>query len=1000
MILFALLIIVAKNTGRAAHSLSIAGAALSFAASLSLIPLSYLEHERCRRPSVLIGGYIFLILLFDIVQTRTLWLLRSSSQGDASAQLLTVSVVLNAIVLCLESVPKTSWIDWESKEHSPEESSNIFSLGVYFWLNRLLFSGYSKVLSVDDLYPLDENIKSSSLYSQFAAKARFDTYSRDPNWALFKDVCRTLVVPLLRPIAPRVALIGFSFCQPFFLNTMLTYLSTPENSQSDNLGYGLIGASAIIFTGIALSQAFYDYYTQRFMYMARGLLASAIYNKTTTMKINSLDDSSAAITLMSTDIERIIRGVEAVHELWANLVEVAIACWLLEKRIGIAFLAPIVTILMCVGSLFFVLRLVRKRQSNWMNRIETRVGTTANAIASMKLYKMSGMAKPVASLIQGLRVDEISVGSKYRVLQIVAIIIGNVPLSASPVLTFALTSSTLNVNTLLTTVSYLTLLQPLTPMFQRLPMMLTALTCLRRIQKFLAADPRADFRLFPYDYSLDYPVEKGTGVQALSIEPPPTQISGGSDAAFTVEQSSFGWASGKMILSDINATIPARKLTLVVGPVASGKSTFCKVLLGEVPVHRGKVTAHFVRSQIGYCEQNPFLYNDTLRANITGPYMFNKEKYDSVVEATLLSEDFAQLSNGDQTKVGSNGITLSGGQKQRVSIARALYAEPPVLIFDDVLSGLDKTTETQVFNRVFGAAGCLTKRRATAVVCTHSVRHLPVADHIVAIGEDGRIVEEGLFEDLVKNGKYVHSLGVNSGTGSTESSSDSESELGERDKEASPMLQSGLVRGQRVAEVMDDRSRQTGDWSIYTHYIKSTSKLATVGLVLGGLIVGFCSSFTNVWLKFWAENSFTRPVAFYIGIYGLINGAMLLALLVNTGSALLGMITVSGTVLHHRAITTVVTAPLKFFTATDAGVITNLFSQDMTLIDSELAMALINVTLEGFTSLGMLCVIASVSPYLAIGYPLILGLVYILQKFYLRTSRQMRLLDLEAKSPL
>jgi ATP-binding cassette, subfamily C (CFTR/MRP), member 1 len=112
------------------------------------------------------------------------------------------------------------------------------------------------------------------------------------------------------------------------------------------------------------------------------------------------------------------------------------------------------------------------------------------------------------------------------------------------------------------------------------------------------------------------------------------------------------------------------------------------------------------------------------------------------------------------------------------------------------------------------------------------------------------------------------------------------------------------------------------------------------------------------------------------------------------------MIQISGAKLHQEALRTVLSAPLRFFTTTDTGVIINLFSQDMTLIDGELPMSLTNLSLDSSACIGMAAVIATSSPYLAVTYPFLAAMLYLVQKFYLRTSRQMRLLDLEAKSPL
>ncbi|KAK1595328.1 P-loop containing nucleoside triphosphate hydrolase protein [Colletotrichum navitas] len=145
---------------------------------------------------------------------------------------------------------------------------------------------------------------------------------------------------------------------------------------------------------------------------------------------------------------------------------------------------------------------------------------------------------------------------------------------------------------------------------------------------------------------------------------------------------------------------------------------------------------------IGYYDQSPFRYNNAVKANIIDQSEFGPERYSQVVDSTMLSKCFDRLPKGDRTKIGSNGLTLSGGQRPRIALARALYLEADLLILDDILSGLDATTEDYVFRRVFGNDGIIRQRGVTAVLCTHSVRHLPMADHIIALGDECGVVEQ------------------------------------------------------------------------------------------------------------------------------------------------------------------------------------------------------------------------------------------------------------------
>jgi ATP-binding cassette subfamily C (CFTR/MRP) protein 1 len=122
----------------------------------------------------------------------------------------------------------------------------------------------------------------------------------------------------------------------------------------------------------------------------------------------------------------------------------------------------------------------------------------------------------------------------------------------------------------------------------------------------------------------------------------------------------------KEVLHDITANLPANALTVIVGPVASGKSTLLKGVLGEVYTTAGVV---WVASRTAaFCDQTPWLRNASVRQNILGYDLWGAEWYAAVVRAYSLERDLESLPLGDQTVVGNEGIALSGGQKQRVVI--------------------------------------------------------------------------------------------------------------------------------------------------------------------------------------------------------------------------------------------------------------------------------------------------------------------------------------------
>ncbi|OQD65677.1 hypothetical protein PENPOL_c005G03066 [Penicillium polonicum] len=966
-----------------ASAMFMATSALKLLAAVTMLPLSIFEHTRTPRPSMLLMGFLLLTLLFDAAQSRTLYLSSALSTERAYSNLFTAAVAVKVVVLLLESQQKSRWIDWDKKEHSPEETSGIFSLGVFFWLNRLFLSGYKNVLAIHDLYPLDGAMDPTRLHEKFSRHLDM-TKMKGDKYGLTKILMRTLIGPLLLPIIPRFALFGFSFAQPLFIEGLLNYLS--HDKLDYNVGYGFIGASFFIYSGIVVSWAFHRYYHHRMRTMLRSILVTETFVTATKARIGTNDDS-AALTLMSTDIERIRMGFRQLHDIWASLIQVGLCAWMLYTQLGVVFVAPIGMVILCFLGLVVLMNFIGTAQRRWMSLVQKRVGLTATVIASMKNLKISGLSSSVRTFVQKLRVEELTAGVQYRKIYIGAALLGFIPLLISPALTFAFTQNKLDSSKVFTSLSFLTLMtQPLSQIFQTIPEVISALACIGRIQAFMECETREDFRKVTASFEKS---EK----DSLDLE---------SSSAFeaVIENGSFGWEQDKFVLQEINAKVLKSSLTLVVGPIGSGKSTLCKALLGEIPFHQGTATLRTSPTYVGFCDQVAFVMNGTIKENIVGFSPANEDRYTQVIEATALAFDFNTLPQGDETNVGSDGISLSGGQKQRISLARALYLQTHFLILDDVFSGLDADTEEQVFRKVFGPEGLLRRRQTTVVLCTHSIRHLQAADYIIALG-DGGVSEQGTFDRLMASDGYVHRLGLKA---SSESETASERSITETSAQESSSPVDKIKSAKVVVSPNADASRQVGDGTVYKQYMKSMGLLLAGSAVFFSCLWGFFLNFSTIWLTYWVKDVNSRSPkhssAYWAGIYALFQVCALISLFLLGCSIWIVSIKRAGANLHDDILKTLFRAQLRFFTETDIGVTTNLFSQDLNLIDTELPDATVSTLFSITQVIGQMAVMLTSSPYLAVAFPFLAALLYVLQKFYLRTSRQLRLLDLEAKSPL
>lgn len=447
-----------------------------------LLLLSWSEHFRSSRPSMLLNIYLLVTFLFDAALVRTSWL---SFGGQRYTVSLTVKVALKLVMVVLEAVPKRRWRILRSRDTSPEETSGIYSLALMSWLRPLVSRGSRQALDLEDLHPLDQRLAAALQLDRFqrlcAASILNTADSR-----LLRDLGRTLGTGLLQPIIPRLLLMGFSFAQPFFIQRLIRYLQGGDSVPSyleRNLGYGLIGASFFIYLGIAVSTAMYWYLHLRTIMKLRATLATAIFAKARQVSSHTLTDS--VLTLMSTDVSRIVGGIHSVHELWANTIEVALAAWLLETQLGAAFVAPIVVVLICIACTTVVAKGAASRQGEWTKKTQNRVSVTSSVIGHIKAILISGRAEHLASMVQRLRDDELRSGSRFRVLMVFSTCVAFAPMLVSPLMTFAVTARSLDTAQVYASLAYLTLLaSPLTQLFQTLPNILASNASLERIQTF------------------------------------------------------------------------------------------------------------------------------------------------------------------------------------------------------------------------------------------------------------------------------------------------------------------------------------------------------------------------------------------------------------------------------------------------------------------------------------------------------------------------------------
>ena len=228
----------------------------------------------------------------------------------------------------------------------------------------------------------------------------------------------------------------------------------------------------------------------------------------------------------------------------------------------------------------------------------------------------------------------------------------------------------------------------------------------------------------------------------------------------TFKEVSFSYEKGKEVLHNISFESRAGSVTALVGSSGSGKTTiaglvasFLKPNEGQVLIDNqdlAKISLSSYRKNLGVVLQDDFLFEGTIRENIMYPRpKASEDQVINAVKAAYVDEFADRFDDGLETLIGERGVKLSGGQRQRIAIARAILADPRILILDEATSNLDNESEAFIQQSL----NHLLKGRTTFVIA-HRLSTIRMADQILVI-EDGNIVEKGNHDQLInKKGRY------------------------------------------------------------------------------------------------------------------------------------------------------------------------------------------------------------------------------------------------------
>jgi len=569
------------------------------------------------------------------------------------------------------------------------------------------------------------------------------------------------VYEFINDIAVRLSL-------PLFLGRLLDYFSPSSNLSKESAFFNagmLIALNAL--GAVTINQFLITSFSNGMK--VRLATCSLIYRKSLRLSSTALGNTSVGkvVNLLSNDVSRFDIVSVFLHCLWLAPLLTIVVGVLLYLQVGSAGLIGMLVIAVVTPLQSYTGKLSSKFRLQTAIRTDERVRLMDEIINGIQVIKLYAWEKSFKKLIAWAREKELKVikkSSYVRALYMTFMLFTTrsalyCTMMAIVVLGDELTPSKVFVISSL----YQIISSVLSQMFVRgIAEIAEAIVAMRRLQNFLEHEEKVEYSddRFISDKMFNENIKNLNGIVEIPV--PGNVILSMDDVCCrwkTMEErvntsEDKDKNEYKLTLNKINLKVQRGRLVGIVGHVGAGKSSILQTILRELPIESGKMS---IKGKISFAPQEAWVFSGSIRQNILFGCEMDKSRYDKVVTACALNKDFEMFQHGDMTLIGERGSSLSGGQKARLSLARSLYRDAELYLFDDPLSAVDAHVGKHLFDECLSRSGFLGKQNSTRILVTHQVHFLKSADWVVLM-KDGRIEKQGYAHEILEDEKNINEI--------------------------------------------------------------------------------------------------------------------------------------------------------------------------------------------------------------------------------------------------
>ncbi|PAV80624.1 hypothetical protein WR25_12645 [Diploscapter pachys] len=977
---------------------------------LSLIWITYsvvwimsLSYKSWTRTRGLIVSQFFASKMFYLILANR-WLLYGFRDER------TISILIASILVSINSVG--GFIEWRLKKNQqsvhhrlPEieiddgivrldemadEGAGFLSRLFFCWTNPLILKGSKQQLNnLTDIFELPPSLQVERIEREMIENSP-TFYSDGTAYSFTRALLSTFGVSYFSLGLLRLASDLFTFGGPIVLHLLVNSFESPVPNSESFLFAGLMIFFAFL---AAIFSAHYSYLVQKISLRIRAAAVCTIYDKLTRIPLSEMHSFSTGriLNFVSTDVDRIVNFCNSFHAFWSLPLQLILALYLLYREVGMAFLSGLAATVVLIPINKVITNAIGKMSEKLMNCKDLRIKMIRETMEGIKVVKMSGWEDYFENKIKEYRADELKYLKARKYLDAVCVYLW----ASAPLLIFLsiITTYTLVLHEKLTAAKVFTalalvniLIGPLNSFPWVLNGLVEALVSIRRLEWFF-------------------------GLKNMDLEDA-YSLARDSDELLTVKEGNFFWTDSNTATKGVNFTGRKGQIIGITGEVGSGKSTLLLGLLAESKYLKEKISIQqeYITEGIGYLSQDRWLFRGTIFENILSGKTYDSALYEEVLKACCLRKDFKSMPGGDQYEISDNGASLSGGQRTRVALARAMYQDNSVYLFDEQFGSLDRKVADSIWVEMFEG---LRNKGKLVIVATHEVRLLQRADVVIRLGKDGQMNKIGDPQTVL--------------------SPSSDEELNVEETE---MSEENADTFEHVT--LQDEEKEVGavKADVYAFYSRAVGYGLSFLVIASIVFMQLSKNGADWWLSRWTQKMINdnssnleewqepqrngyfgldtwlapnRPVDYlssnetelslrYLSIYAIIGGINTLFTLLRAFLFAYGGV-VAAKNMHANLLHRLLEAPLSWWDHTPAGRVINRLCSDVYTVDDNLPFQL-NIFLASlFNLFGSLVITLMGLPILTPVIIILFIVYYFIQKYYRMTSVELKRLTTLSLSP-